>query len=187
MITMRPGLSAARQGGMVMLISLILLVAVTLMVVTGSNLVQTNLKVVKNIEGREQSRFAALAAIEEALSDPRFATTPLNIFLPGPTGCTDANQRCYDSNGDGIFDVTVVIDPPPRCVMVSPKKNSELQPWDVPLEATCYLPDTVFSMCAESVWEFVATATDVATGAEVVVRQGVSIETTLNNIAISCP
>jgi hypothetical protein len=42
-------------------------------------------------------------------------------------------------------------------------------------------------MCANSVWEFEATARDEVTGAEVVVRQGVSVLASLNRIDTACP
>ncbi len=171
------------QQGIVLVIALIMLVAITLMVVTASNIAQTNLLIVGNMESREQARFAAIAAIEEALSSSRFADNPNSIFL---TSCAVNNRKCYDSNGDGVTDITVQVSVP-TCVSVIPKKNVELDVWNFPDQATCHLPDTVYSMCAGSVWEFEAVATDVVTGAEVTVRQGVSILTTLNNVDTACP
>ena len=64
----------ARQRGVVLLVSLIMLIVLTLIVVTSSNIVQANLKVVHNLESREMVRFAAMATIEEALSSGRFTT-----------------------------------------------------------------------------------------------------------------
>jgi hypothetical protein len=180
---MNLGIEKGQQKGMVMLIAVIMLLAVTLMVMVASNLVQTNLKVVRNMESREQARFSALAAIEEALSSDRFTSTPNNIYT---VSCGVANQLCYDINGDGEDDITVLVTAP-VCVMVSPTKNSELRPYQYPSEASCWLKDTVYSMCADSVWDFQATATDLVTGAEVVVRQGVSIKTTINKIDTACP
>jgi hypothetical protein len=182
------GIKATPQQGMVMLTTMILLIAVTLMIVTASNLVQTNLKVVQNMESREQARYAAIAAIEEAVSDGDFIETPDDIFNVASTCGTQKNTKCYDTNGNGSFDVTVkFVDPPPRCVMKTPKKNSELRPYTNPAEAACFSTGSPFSLCAESVWEFVAVATDEVTGAEVVVRQGVSIESTANDLSFFCP
>jgi len=175
--------SDRRERGIVLVVSLILLIAVTLMIVTASNIVQTNLKVIGNMESREQARFAALAAIEEALSSSRFASNPTSMF---ETSCEVANQLCYDANGDGQNDITVQVGTP-ECVSVIPRKNVELDVYNFADQATCFLPPGVYSMCAASVWELEATATDVVTGAEVTVRQGVSILTTLNNIDSACP
>lgn len=172
-----------KQQGFVMVIALIMLLAVTLMVVTGSNVVQANLKVVQNIESREQVRFAALAAIEEAVSSPRFTTSPEAMFLES---CGGFNNKCFDFNDDGQVDVLVVVEAP-TCVVVQPRRNADLDVFNSQQQASCYLPPAVYSMCADSVWEFRATATDAVTGAEVSVRQGVSVLTSINNISTACP
>ena len=173
----------AKQGGFVLVIALIMLLAVTLLVVTGSNLAQSNLKVVQNLESRDMARSAALSAIEEAVSSARFTTSPEAIFS---VSCEQDNQKCYDVNGDGIDDITVQV-APPRCVNVTPIPNSQLDVFNSPAQASCFLPPAVYSMCANSVWEFTATATDDTTGAEVAVRQGVSVLTTLNAVDTACP
>ena len=173
----------ATQGGFVLVIALIMLLAVTLLVVTGSNLAQSNLKVVQNLESRDMARSAALSAIEEAVSSARFTTSPEAIFS---VSCEQENQKCYDVNGDGIDDITVQV-APPRCVNVTPIPNSALDVFNSPAQASCFLPPAVYSMCANSVWEFTATATDDMTGAEVAVRQGVSVLTTLNAVDTACP
>lgn len=180
---MTPLRNTGKQQGLVMVIALIMLLAVTLMVVTASNLVEANLKVVQNMESRELARSAAIAAIEEAISSLRFTESPDAIFLES---CEANNQKCYDYNGDGIDDVKVLVSEP-SCITVTPLKNSELNVYANPLEATCHLASTVYSMCAASVWEFEAVATDIVTGAEVTVRQGVSVKTTLNKIETACP
>ena len=174
-----------REQGLVLIVSLIMLIAVTLMIVTASNLVQTNMKIVKNMESREHVHFAAIAAIEEAISSDRFTDATTAIFK---TSCdADGRQRCYDIDGDGVLDDIRVRLSVPRCVSVIPKKNAELDVFNSPSQATCYLNDAVYSMCAASVWELEAVATDLVTGAEVSVRQGISVLTTLNNIDTACP
>jgi hypothetical protein len=180
---MTPLRSTGKQRGVVMVIALIMLLAVTLMVVTAANLVQANLKVVQNMESRELVRSAALATIEEAISSLRFTEALENIFLDP---CLENNQQCYDYNGDGVNDVKVKLSTP-RCITVTPIKNSELNVYENPLDASCHLAATVYSMCAASVWEFEAVATDIVTGAKVTVRQGVSVKTTLNKVETACP
>lgn len=174
---------SSRQQGLVLVVSLIMLVAVTLMVVTASNLAQSNLKVVQNMESREMARSAAMAAVEEAISSGRFTESPDSVFSES---CELANTKCYDYNGDGVDDVTVEV-ALPTCTIVTPIRNSDLDVFNSPAQASCYLPPAVYSMCANSVWEFQATARDAVTGAEVSVRQGVSILTTLNRIESACP
>ncbi|MFO7550782.1 MAG: hypothetical protein R6W80_05200 [Haliea sp.] len=171
------------QKGVVLVVALILLLALTLIAVTASNLVRTNLTVIQNIESRDMARFAANAALEEAISSNRFTATPGTIFIDN---CGADNRKCYDFNNDLVNDVIVDVESP-TCVVVTPIENSELDAFNSPADASCYLPPGVYSMCARSVWEFRAVATDVISGAEVAVRQGVSVLTTLNNIEAACP
>jgi hypothetical protein len=174
---------AKRQQGVVLVVSLILLLAITLIVVSASNLTQSNLKIVQNMESRNLARHAASSALEEAISSGRFTISPESIFAES---CGSANQKCYDFNGDGTNDVRVTVSQP-RCVIVIPKKNSELDIFNSEADASCFLPPGIYSMCANSVWEFEAVATDLVTGAEVTMRQGVSVLTTLNRIDTACP
>jgi hypothetical protein len=186
---------AGSQRGVVLVLSMIMLLVVTLMVVTASNLVQTDLKVVQNLESREMAHSAALAAIEQAISSgsdwsttgtlPRFIQTPTSMFsVPCPG--KGNNDLCYDVNQDGINDVTVSV-APPTCTSVTPTPNSELDVFNSREQASCFLPPAVYSMCAFAVWDFQATATDAVTGAKVVVRQGVSVLSSLNKIDSVCP
>jgi hypothetical protein len=174
--------SRSNQRGAVLAVSLILLLAITLIIVTASNIVEGDLKIVKNTESRDMVRFAANAAIEEALSSDRFASSPDSIFL---LDCGD-NKKCYDINGDGVDDITVEVSTP-SCVIVTPIENKDLDVFGSAADASCFLPPETYSMCANSVWEFEATATDGVTGAQITVKQGVSILTTLNNVDTACP
>ncbi|MEP5568047.1 MAG: pilus assembly PilX N-terminal domain-containing protein [Halioglobus sp.] len=175
--------SIENQSGVVLVVSLIMLLAVTLMVVSASNMVQTDLKIVANMESREKARQAALAALEEAMSSLRFSKPAEPIFK---ANCGQVGQKCYDYNGDSNDDVVVTL-LDPLCVSVIPLKNSELDVYNNPSQATCFLPPAVYSMCANAVWELQATAIDAQTGAEVTVRQGVSVMTTTNDIDDACP
>ncbi len=174
------------EQGVVLVVALIMLLAVTLIVVSASNLVQTNLRVVSNLESRQMARAAALAAIEEAISSPRFVTSPMAMFSRTPCDDNAVNQMCYDLDGDGEFDVVVQMQEP-TCVSVRPRENASLDVFGDAAQASCFLPPAVYSMCADSIWDFQATATDAVTGAEVVLRQGISVLTTLNNIDTVCP
>lgn len=179
----QPRSNPASQRGVVMIVGVLMLLVVSLMVVSSSNLVQANLKVVRNIEVREQARASALSAIEEAISSDRFTDSTAAMFLDN---CIEDNQKCYDINGDGTDDILVQV-ADPTCTSVTPTPNSDLDVFGSAAEASCYLPPAVYSMCAYSVWDIQATATDVVTGAEVIVRQGVSILTSLNKIETACP
>lgn len=171
-----------RERGAVLLVALVMLLLVTLMVVSSFNLTQTNLKVVQNMESRGQAKYAANAAIEEAISSARFLSSPNSVF---EQSCEQANRKCYDFNGDGNVDIAVLLEPP-SCVIVLPIKNSELNIAD-PADTSCFIQGSPNSMCVNSVWEMRATARDLLTGAEVIVRQGVAVRATSNNIATACP
>lgn len=176
------------QQGVVLVVGLMVLLMVTLMAVSGFNLTQSNLKVVGNMESREQAMNAANAAIEEAVSATLFVSSPANIFA---TNCTGANTRCYDTNGDGGNDVTVTLDVP-RCVVVQPIKISELDLRD-PQQAACVVQTAEgsagndISLCANSVWELRAVAVDNVTQAQAAVTQGISVKVALNDVATACP
>jgi len=183
---MTPGKRAVNERGVVLVVALIMLLAVTLMVVTAANLVQTNLKIVQNMESHELARFAALAAIEEAISSPRFTDISEPMFL---ATCESERRKCYNFNGDPdeLFDDITVQVEEPACVSVTPTPNDDLNVYGSESEASCFLPPAIYSMCAYSVWDFRATATDPITGARVSVRQGVSVLTSINKIDTACP
>lgn len=171
-----------QERGAVLLVALIMLLMVTLLAISSFNLTQTNLKVVQNMESRGMAKYAANAAIEEAISSARFLSSPNSVFSQS---CEQANRKCYDFNGDDLVDIAVSLEAP-SCVIVLPIKNSELNVSD-PADASCFIQGSPNSMCVNSVWELRATARDVLTGAEVVVRQGVAVRATSNNVATACP
>jgi len=216
---MTPRILTGRQEGLVMVIALIMLLAVTLMVVAASNLVNANLKVVQNMEIRDQARAVTLAAIEEAISNgtadnlPRFIETPDDVFRATCDGTTLTcsklnNVKKYDTNGDGIEDITVSLsEPVPRCVLGRPKLENELRSADrayrcsnkytygtggdgnfysITDEGGASVGDSADSRCGETIWEFNAVAQDLLTGAEVLVRQGVGVTVTKNAIIDYC-
>lgn len=185
-----------QQQGVVLIVGLMVLLMVTLMAVSGFNLSQSNLKVVGNMESREQAMNAANAAIEEAVSATLFVSSPTNVFT---VNCTGSNTRCYDTNGDGANDITVQLDPA-RCVTVDPISKSELEEMMAANPTNTKLPTCIIAeaegtfggtesgrtLCAHSLWELRAEATDNVTQATAAVTQGVSLMVSLNDTA-SCP
>ena len=141
---MKRPVNVSRNKGIVLVVALIMLLAVTLIVVTSNNLVQTDLKIVSNLESRERARLFALGAIEEAISSDRFTKT--GSMFEQDCGL---NKKCFDIHGDfSPVDPDIVIQlDDAECVSVIPRKNSEL---DVSLFrsrllATCH---RVFIRCA---------------------------------------
>lgn len=176
------GLSAARQRGVVLVVGLIMLLMVTLMAISGFNMVKVNQQVAGNMESKAQAVVAANAAIEEAISSTQFFNQPGNIFLHS---CGSANTKCYDLNDDGINDVTVTV-ANPRCVTAVPIMNDSLE-LDNPNDVGCIIEGSEESLCIDSVWDLEAVAVDNVTGAQATVRQGVAVRASQNNIATACP
>lgn len=168
-----------RQRGAVLLVGLVMLVMVTLLAISGFNMVKVNQQVAGNMESRAQAMVAANAAIEEAISSTLFVTNPSNMVL---SPCGAANRRCYDINDDGVNDIEVSF-AAPVCQIVKPLRTNELR---LPEQVSCVIQDSEYSMCAESVWELRATAVDTLTGARAEVHQGVALMALLNDVDTAC-
>lgn len=181
-----------RQRGVTLVVALIMLVLLTLLALTSFNLGNSNLQIVSNMQQRNEAIAAAQEVIEEALSSTRFFTAPANT-LTAPCGA--ANHRCVDINGDGVPDVTVAL-ATPTCAKAQPVKNSTLDV-SVRENAGCVVGQvqnfgtagavTDDSLCADSVWELRATATDNTTEASVEVTQGVAVRVAKDDILTNCP
>lgn len=217
-----------RQRGVVLFVALIMLLLVSLMVINGFNLSQTNLQVVHNLENRALAKQAAIRALEEAMSS--------NLFLTGTVfsvACGQANRVCYDINDDGADDIAVQVslsctiaktltnaDVLARSAAYSAAKAAEegdaentevdgggggaeeAEAVEGPTESLPQLPVASpwltcigggqasdsggASQCADVVWDFVATATDLQSGAQAQVRQGLATPADINQVSNVC-
>ena len=151
-----------------------MLLMVTLIGSVSSNLVQTNLKVVQNIEARAAARNAARSALQEAI-----VYGHLLDGVPFVTGCGSQAVKCFDLTGDGIVDDIKVEISAAKLLTARVVKNSELKKSDSGFPTTededCYDNDSAFSKCADTVWEVSAVATDNVTNAQLTVAQGLSL------------
>ena len=182
------------QNGMALIVGLILLALMTVMAITGFNIGRTSLDIVGNMQARQEVTAAANSAIQEAISTTRLFQAPGAIFL-NPCN-NEANTRCYDTNGDGTDDISVVLAPDPICISAQVVPNAALDVDDVN-QAGCATgvgqtfgiegTATGSSLCANSVWEVVAVATDLITEAEVVVTQGAAVRVSTDDIGNNCP
>lgn len=170
----------ARQHGITLLISLIMLVLITLMAITSFKLTKGNLQVVSNMQQRNQALSAAQGAIEQTISKTQFAITPANA-IPTPCGGIP-NTTCVDVNGDGVTDVTVAVTPTCVSTQVIPTNSTMLNFAD-PNDAGCLVGGQGFgvvggnnnnSLCANMLWDVQAVATDAVSGAQMTVNQGVA-------------
>ena len=186
-----------REQGMTLLMALIMLIVLTLLALSSFNLTQANMQVVTNMQQRDAVTFAARGVMDEVLSSDNFYKNKEQTLAP-QAGCGNlADQRCIDTNGDLVNDVTVRVKPTakPKCIKVKVIKTSELDMTNKE-QASCMLPQgspgtrgslTGDSMCADSVWEVQVEATDNISNAKMTVTQGIAIGVDTDAIKTNCP
>lgn len=186
--------SPNRQTGATLLVAMIMLVLITLVVINTVNLGSGSIQTVSNMQFRNQATAAAEEALQEAISSTRFFNTPSTVYT---TPCDGSyNAKCFDTNSDGVNDITVTLTRDPTCVQARVINNSEL---DMTIQdmANCAVQadqrdfglgaSTDRSLCAQSIWELQAAASDLVTQANAVVTQGVSVTVKTDAVDTSCP
>ncbi len=181
-----------RQQGATLLVAMIMLVVLMLFVVSAMNTATTNLKVVGNMQAKNEALTAAQQAIETTLSQPQFITTPANAL---PVPCGAANTLCMNVSGNATPDYTTVLNPAPSCVTVKPIKNTELNLTNSE-DLGCSAGQqqqfgvagavTGDSLCANTVWEITAQTTGANSGAAVTAVQGVGVRISGDDASTSC-
>lgn len=181
-----------RQQGVTLIMALIMLVLLTLLALTSFNLGNSNLKIVSNMQQREQAIAAANEVLEETISSTRFFNTP-TAALADP--CDGPNSRCVDTDGDKKPDIKVQLTPAPECVKAQPIKNTQLNLAESE-DAGCAVgsgqnfgvagANDGNSQCANSIWDVTAVATDMNTQASVTVTQGVAVRVAKDDVATNC-
>jgi Tfp pilus assembly protein PilX len=184
------------QGGMALIVGLILLALMTVMAITGFNIGRTSLDIVGNMQSRQEVIAAANSAIQAAISTRRLFEEPDAVFLNDYCN-DDRNTRCYDTNDDGIDDITVELTPQPVCVSAQIIPNNALKVDSDSNAAGCITgvgqtfgiegTATGSSLCANSIWEIVAVATDEVTEASVTVTQGAAVRVPTDEVGTHCP
>jgi len=178
----RNGIRGARgQRGITLFVALVMLVMVTLLAVSSFRVSNTNLKVVASMQGKGEATAAAQAAIEQVLSNAAFAADPAAVA---------AVPIAIDMNGDAKPDYSVTLDPKPVCLKARPTNPAELdisKDTDRPCFGTALIGQAnLATSCAETIWEVAAKTKDDLTGAETLVRQGVSMRTSTTEAESSC-
>jgi Tfp pilus assembly protein PilX len=186
--------SMRRQRGTTLVIALIMLVLLTLFAVSSLNTSRTNLKVVGNMQQRNEALNAAQQTIEAVISTPQFIANPANAV---PTPCGAANTMCTDVTGDGVADFTTTLTPQPGCVSVVPVKNANLNfsnPDDLGCAAGAAQGSTGVagaltgdSLCSQTVWDIKAQTVSTTQNSTVTVTQGVGVRISSDDASASCP
>lgn len=181
-----------KQRGATLVVALVMLVLLTLLAVSSFHLGKGSLEVVGNMQSRNQAVAAAQSTIEQAISSTQFFQNPAAVF---DEPCGGANTRCFDINGDGSNDITVALTTP-ACIKAVSIPLASLNLADA-ADAACTLGTsqsfgvagvpTGNSLCADSVWELNAVATDDITEAQATVTEGVAVRVSTDDVAASCP
>jgi Tfp pilus assembly protein PilX len=184
--------TATRQRGATLVIALIMLVLLTLFAVSSMNTANTNLRVVGNMQSKNEALYAAQETIETVISTPLFIGNPANAVIDP---CGAANTLCKDVTGDGNPEYTTTLTPQPTCVTVKPIKNDVLNLLDSE-DLGCSAGQqqqfgvagavTGDSLCANTVWEVSARTTSNFSGTTVTVRQGVGVRVSADTAGTSC-
>jgi len=154
------------QRGATLIVGLIMIVLITLVVVSGFTTSSSNLKSVGNMQVREEATAAANHAIEQLISTS-FAGV----------GAVDYS---IDLDKDGTSEYTVAVSAP---VCIRNVQVATCPASDCSLPSGCgevcqgECTPTAGSACGTNLtdWDITATVNDLATGAKVVVREGVRV------------
>lgn len=193
-----------RQRGSTLLVSMIMLLLITMLALTSFRLASGNLKIVGNMQQRNQVLTAAQSAIERVVSNPLFSASPGTALpalspddLPAPCVAAD-NTGCVDINGDGATDITVRVGSlrpdstyAPCVQQVKPVATASLDLARAD-DASCSVgvgqtfgvagANSGNSMCTEMLWEVLAEATDSQVGANATVTAGVKVRTSNDDV-----
>ena len=171
--------TARRQGGMTLLVAMIILVMITLLAVSAYRVSNTNLKVVGAMQGRQEGQSSAQAVIEQVLSSLQFTRAPAAVA---------AAHWGVDINGDGTEDYDVKLSPQPKCIRIAPVViGATPQAADYPCIGSAVLGKAhLSSYCADTIWEITATTQDKLTAANTTVRQGVAVRVGVDDASSSC-
>lgn len=183
--------TAAGQRGITLVITMIFLILLSMFAINAFNGSTGNMRIVGNMQARQESIAAAQQAIEQTISSTLFTTDPAAV---------GANPVAVDIDGDGTADYTAQLTPQPRCYRAKPIKTSELNP-ALPADIACLRSGVVQnsgldtasaaseagnSLCANSDWNIRAQVTDARTSTRVAINQGVSVRVLETDATNSC-
>lgn len=187
-----PSATKDSQRGATLVVALIFLVLLSVFAINAYNASTTNVRVVGNMQSRQEAIAAANVALETVISSTAFSTTPANI------AATPIN---VDIDKDAVNDYVVTMTPQPTCYRVRPIKNYELNT-TVETERVCLTTslggggghieydDSIVSidnsLCATTEWNLRAVVTDARSGAQVAVNQGAGLKILFADAASYC-
>lgn len=175
---MRQTRSRATQGGVALIIGLVILIIMTLATLSAVNMSTSNVKATANMQFRDAAFAAANVAIEQVVSTS-FSNTPAEVTV-------NVDMQQY-----GGADYVVVV-PEPYCNSWSTPNSSDLDPTD-PADLPCFSGSRLTgvgggtsSFCADTLWEVRAPVTDAQTGAVLTVNQGIKTRMSVDLARNAC-
>ena len=137
-----------RQHGATLLVGLIMLLVLKRLVVSGIRTSNANLKIVGNVQARDEAAAQAQQALEDVLSDVN------NFYTPAQ------RTRSVDADGDGSAEYSVVVSAPVCLKLVT---------------VDGYSVEFADSAPKDSYWDVAVQVTDTRTGATATAHQGVKV------------
>lgn len=181
----------ATQQGATLVVAMIFLILMSLFAVSAFKGSTGNLRIIGNMQSRQESIAVGQKAIEQTISSALFTTNPQAVA---------ATPVVVDIDGNGSADYTATLNPQPHCYRTKAIKSNELNP-TLPADLACMksgavqqggldTPDAAAdagnSLCANSEWNVSAGVVDQRSGAKVVVNQGIAVRVLETDAANLC-
>lgn len=187
----QPHRHPSRERGITLMVTLIFLIIMSMFAINAFNGSSGNMRIVGNMQSRQESMAAAQQAIEQTISSSAFSSNPAGVA---------ANPVAVDIDGDGTPDYTAQLTPQPRCYRAKAIKTTELNPalaadigclrsgvvQNSGLDSPDAASEAGNSLCANSEWNIRAQVTDTRTSARVAINQGVAVRVLETDAANSC-
>jgi len=171
------------QGGMTLVVALVMLVVLTLIVVSAIRFGNINLKITGNVQAEAEAASAAQVAVE----------TMVNTINASPNISAIADQNMNVSTGGATYPVTVS---KPGCIFNKNINNAQLDP-SKPADQACFETTdteklvtnnntltTAPTACKDQQWDITAAVDDAKSGVKTSMLQGISVRV---GAEVQCP
>jgi hypothetical protein len=182
------------QRGVTLIVALVLLALLSMFGIWAYNGSTNNMRIVGNMQVRQEATDAAQAAIEQTISTPLFTTQPAAVAASSvAVNINGVDYPVWLKNKDGERE--------PTCYRVKVIKQNELDVESAsdrpcmkdtgPPQPDSDVPPAIVSagdsMCSDTEWNVYAEVTDEQTGAFVAVNQGVAARVLTTDANNACP
>lgn len=180
------------QRGATLVVALVFLILMSLFAVSAFKGSAGNMRIVGNMQSRQEATAVAQQAVEQTLSSFLFTTNPTAVA---------ATPVTVDIDGDGTVDYVASLNPQPKCYRTKAIKSSELNA-ALAADRSCLKSSVVQqggidsvdaaadagnSMCANSEWDVGSTVVDNRSGTKVALHEGVAVRVLETDAVNACP